>query len=131
MKKSKKKFEITLKSHGLYAGWDNARKELPRIIEFTNKIPASEGTEFGMILNIKKGKGITLDYCITHPPITDEKGIPMPDFTGEHIILSNDYDFYIGDSIRTPAEQYSGKWIIDIIHKDKLLIRKEFEILTK
>jgi len=126
VKKSNKKFELAVESYGLYSRWDRSSKDLPDIVKFTNHIPAEIDNEFGMILRIKKGKGIKLNFRITHPPFMDNDGNQSPDFTGEHLITSNDYLFFIGDCIWKPVEDKKGIWGIEIFQKDKLLVRKEF-----
>ena len=128
MKKSKKKFEISLESYGRYTCWNNKNKALPKIIEFTSEIEAVEGNEFGMILNIRKGKGITLQFIISHPPILDDHGKIIPDFTGEYKVTSNNFHFFIGEGLWTPLEEKAGKWKITVLYNDLLLAKKEFNI---
>lgn len=129
MKKSNKKFECTVESYGQYTVWDKKSKDLPKIIKFTTEITAKLGNEFGLILRIRKGKGVQLDFCISHPPFTDKDGEIAPDFTGKQLVTSNDYYFFIGDSIWEPIEDKKGTWEIQVSHNNQLLVKKSFNII--
>lgn len=129
MKKSKKKFEVIIESYGLYTKWRSSSRELPKIIEFTNIIRAYAGNEFGMILRIKKGKGVKLDYYVRRPVLKDGSDIVENDFTGKHIIRSNNYKFFVGDCIDHPVEDKIGKWIISIYSEGILLAEKTFSVV--
>ena len=129
MKKSKKKFEVVIESYGLYTQWRSSGRELPKIIEFTNVIKAYSGNEFGMILRIRKGKGVKLDYYIRRQVLINGRNIIENDFSGKHIIRSNDYKFFVGDCIDHPVEDKIGKWIISIYSEGILLAEKTFSIV--
>lgn len=129
MKKSKKKFEVIIESYGLYTQWNSNDRELPKIVEFTNVIRAYEGNEFGMILRIRKGKGVKLDYNITRPAIQIGSNRAENDLGGKHIIRSNDYKFFVGDCINPPLEDKLGKWIISIYSEGVLLAKKTFNVI--
>ena len=124
-----KKPEIKIESYGRYSKWERGNKKLPSILEFTNTIKAFEGNEFGMILRIKRGKGLKLIYCIKHPSFLNENGIIAPDFIGEYFVNSNDFQFYIGDSIGLPVENKIGTWEVIVYHEDKTLASKSFKIV--
>jgi hypothetical protein len=125
----KRKVEIEIDSYGRYSEWDRNSKELPKLIEFTNTILAEEGAEFGMVLHIKKGKGTKLDYSIQHPPIKDDHGEYMPDFTGEHYVNYNDYKFFIGDCIWNPVEEKTGKWTVSVSFEGEKIAEKTFNVV--
>jgi len=129
VKKSKKKFEVIIESYGLYTQWRSRSRELPKIIEFTNVIKAYAGNEFGMILRIRKGKGVKLDYYVGRPVLKGSSNIVENDFTGKHIIRSNDYKFFVGDCIDHPVEDKIGKWIISIYSEGILLAEKTFSVV--
>ena len=129
MKKSRKKFDIAVESFGLYTKWDRNSKQLPDIVEFTDTIPAVTENEFGMIVHIRKGKGIKLYFLINHPPFKNKQGKTEPDFTGEHIVSSNDYRFFIGDNIWEPVEDKKGEWVVSLFFKDQLIARQKFSIV--
>ena len=86
---SKLKSHFTISSFGIYDHWDEKTKNLPKITEFTCKIPATLNIEFGFILDAKKAKGKKLSYTIYHPDIPDEKGEPMAPFCGEVYVRNN------------------------------------------
>ncbi len=71
---AKRKPQIRIRSYGVYTQWDSGSKELPRIEEFTTRVPAKIDVEFGMIVNIKGAKNQPLEYCIYHPDIPDAEG---------------------------------------------------------
>ena len=58
----KRKPEIRIRSYGIYDQWDSNSKELPRIAEFTTRVPAEIDIEFGMVVNIKGAKNQPLFY---------------------------------------------------------------------
>lgn len=124
----KKKPIIILESYGRYSKWERGSRELPKILEFTNIIEAVEGNEFGLVLKIKGGKGIKLDYFIKHPPFKNKTGMIEPDFTGEYFVNSNYYEFYIGDCIWLPVEDKVGKWEIIVFHEGEKIAFQEFKV---
>lgn len=95
---------------GIYDRFSNDSREMPRIETQTHKIPARLGIEFGYVLNIKKAKGSKVIFCIYHPPFKDDEGKVMPPFTGEMYVKTNDWEFYLGDSIWEPVEDKVGAW---------------------
>ena len=102
MPRLKPEFEIC--SFGLYTAWDRESKELPKIRKHTLEINAETGVEFGLILSVKKAKGEVLEYRIDHPPFTDEQGNIAPPFEGTYYISSNDFRFFLGDTVWEPVE---------------------------
>ena len=131
MKKSNKKFDLILESYGIYTRWNKNSRDLPEIVKFTDQVPAQMDTEFGMILRIKKGKGVKLGYCIKHPPFRDNKGNVEPEFTGYQMITSNDYLFFIGDCIWEPVSDKAGEWIIELFFKDEMIMSRRFIIYNE
>lgn len=130
MKKSKKHPKIKIESYGLYSKWMRGSRELPKIREFAQTIKAEEGNEFGMILHITSGKGAKINYRIQHPPFRDVKGEIEPDFTGEYLVNSNNYRFYIGDCIWLPVEDKVGKWIVSVEFEGKVVAEKTFLVVS-
>lgn len=130
MKKSKKHPKIKIDSYGQYSKWDRGSRELPKIKAFTQTIKAEEGNEFGMILHITSGKGAKIYYRIQHPPFRDATGNIEPDFTGEYLVNSNDYKFYIGDCIWLPVDDKVGKWVVSVEFEGKIVAEKEFMVVS-
>ncbi len=130
---AKKKAEVELKSFGVYSKWNKEKKELPKLIKYTDKIPAELGTEFGYILNIKKAKGLKINFIIDHPAISAEGGGKMPAFKGEEYVNSNNYFFFLGDMVWEPAKEKKGRWRLrtyiegDLVY-DKTLIVGNYSI---
>ncbi len=125
----RRKPEIKIDSYGRYSKWERGSKELPVILEFTNSVEAIEGNEFGMILRIKGGKGLRLDFCIKHPCFYDAKGNQEPDFSGEYYVSSNDFRFYIGDCIWHPLEDKVGEWKFFVYNNGETIASKTLNII--
>lgn len=125
---AKSKAVITLQSYGIYSQWDSQSKALPQIQQFTTEVIASIDVEFGLIINIKKGKGEKLHYCIYHPNIPDDEGDIMPPFTGEVYIKESDWQFYLGDTLWSPIENKLGDWRMTITHNNKIVADKTFTV---
>ncbi len=107
---AKKKIEVKIKNYGIYSQWDRESRDLPKIVEFTKKVPAQLNIEFGYTLNIKKAKGSKLSFKIEHPPFKDSSGSIAPAFVGEQYISSNNYNFFLGDALWEPIEDKIGPW---------------------
>lgn len=125
---AKSKPIIEFHSYGIYDKWDADSKALPQIRKFTNQVEAEIDVEFGFIVNIKKAKGEKLRYCIFHPDIPDDDGNPLPPFDGEEYVKSNDWDFYLGDTIWAPIENKLGTWRMTIELAGKVVAEKCFEL---
>ncbi|MBQ4832441.1 DUF3859 domain-containing protein [Pseudoalteromonas sp. MMG010] len=128
---AKNKSEIKIHSYGIYKNWDSQTKELPQIIEFTTTVNASLDVEFGFIINVKKAKGLRLEYCIYHPNIPDEEGGVLPPFSGHVYIKSNNWDFYLGDTIWLPIETKLGAWRMSVEINQKVVAEKTFHVVQR
>jgi hypothetical protein len=128
---AKKKTQVRMVSYGRYSQWDKNDKNLPKLKQVTDTIPAVEGEEFGFILEFKKGKGRTIDYRIKHPPIKDQHGNLMPDFTGEYFIRANNYHFFIGDAIWEPVKEKTGIWHITVWMDNVVIGEKTFKVVDE
>lgn len=124
----RKRIETKIKNFGLYTKWDRNSKELPRILDFTTRVPAKLDVEFGYILNIKKAKGSKLTFRIDHPPFKNSDGEISPPFEDELHIPSNDYNFFLGDTVWEPVEDKKGLWTLTIWVDDKQAAQKTFEL---
>ncbi len=128
---SKKKILVKMESYGLYTKFEKEGDELPDIVEFTHKIPARTDVEFGFILNIKRARGQILQFRIDHPPFKDENDKTAPPFEDEIFIDSNDYNFYLGDTLWEPVEDKCGQWKLTCYLKDEVIAEETFEILPE
>lgn len=127
---SKRKPEIRIKSFGIYSKWDRDSKELPRIHEFTTRVGAELDVEFGFVVNIKGAKNGSLDYCIDHPGILDADGETRAPFDGTVFIKTNDWNFYLGDTIWSPIEDKLGDWRMTLELDGKIIADKTFELFV-
>lgn len=119
---------FTLKNYGIYQSWDTKGKGLPKIKTVTEYIPAIIDIEFGLTIGVSNAKGVILNWCIDHPQITDKRGREMAPFTGKEYVKTNDWSFYLGDTIWAPVEDKVGPWHIYIEYEDSIIIEKTFEI---
>jgi len=125
----KVKPEFIVQNYGLYTAWDRESKQLPKIVKHTLQIPAEVGVEFGFILSVKKAKGEVLEYCIDHPPFRDDSGEVMPPFEGTYFVNSNDFRFFLGDTVWEPADDKRGEWILTVRYKEEIVARKTFQLI--
>ena len=125
---AKRKPEILIKSFGIYTKWDADSKDLPRIAEFTLRVFAELDVEFGFVVNIKGAKNAPLDYCIYHPDIPDANGDIRPPFDGTVFVKTNDWDFYLGDTIWAPVDNKLGMWRMTLELAGTLIADKTFEL---
>ncbi len=125
---AKRKTEAELYSYGIFDGWDSKSKAIPKLLKITDQIPAIEGIEFGYVLKIKGAKGALLRYRIAHPGIRDENGKILLPFDGVQHINSNDWQFFLGDSIWLPLNDKTGNWTLTTWINDVEVARKTFRV---
>lgn len=123
-----KKPQVRIRSFGIYNNWDSDSKELPRIQEFTTRVKAVLDVEFGFVVNIKGAKNQELTYCIYHPDIPDDEGQVRAPFDGVVYVKTNDWDFYLGDTIWLPVENKLGAWRMTLVLGEQLIADKTFEL---
>jgi hypothetical protein len=128
---AKPKITWKIQSWGLYTAWDRQARVLPEIQEFTDKIPALPGVEFGYILQIKKARGKQIHFTIEHPPFLDKDDQPTPPFTGEVYVRSNDWQFFLGDTIWEPVEDKCGPWRLIVALEGEVMADKTFLIVEE
>ncbi len=127
---AKRKPEIRIRSFGIYSHWDAESKELPRFIHSTTRVRADIGVEFGFIVHIKNGKNQSLDYCIDHPGILDDEGQRREPFDGTVYIKTNDWNFYLGDTIWEPIDDKLGDWVLYLELGGEVVAEKTFELFV-
>ncbi|MDC1106352.1 DUF3859 domain-containing protein [Prolixibacteraceae bacterium] len=128
---AKKKIEVEMYSYGEYTAWDRSSKALPKLLDITNTIKAEIGTEFGYVLIIKKAKGKRLSFRIEHPPFKGEDGKIAAPFTGEYFIRTNNYQFFLGDSIWEPLHDKLGNWKLYTYIDGELVASKYLKLIAK
>ncbi|QLE87105.1 MULTISPECIES: DUF3859 domain-containing protein [Shewanella] len=125
---SKLKPDINIIQSGIFTQWDENSDALPRLLKATVHVPAEIDIEFGFIAQIKKAKNQRLRYCIYHPNIPDKSGNIRPPFDGELFVQSNDWKFYLGDTIWAPEHDKVGKWRMTLELKGKVIADKTFNV---
>ena len=121
---AKKKISWELYSYGEYSSWDRGSKKLPKLLKITNRIQILPDVEFGYVVKIKGAKGKKVEYRIDHPPFKDAAGKIEPPFIGEYFINSNDYEFFLGDTVWEPYEDKAGEWLLSTFLDGKLIAEK-------
>ncbi len=97
-------------SHGMYDGWDRESKELPELLKITTEIEAALDVEFGYILRIRNARNSRLFFRIEHPPFKRDDGTLALPFEGALYVKTNDFRFFLGDTIWTPVDDKRGAW---------------------
>ncbi len=128
---AKNKIQSELYSYGIYSHWESGSKELPKLMKITTEIPLELGIEFGYVVRIKGAKGKRIQFKIDHPPFPDEHGKTTLPFTGEYFVKSNDYEFFLGDTIWEPINDKKGEWKLSTWLDDKLLFQKSLFVKLK
>ena len=119
-----------MRTYGVYTKCDSDARTLPKIREVTTKVKAVVDVEFGFIINITGGKNRELYYCIDHPGIQDAQGKRRPPFDGTVYVKSNDWDFYLGDTIWEPINDKLGMWQMTLEMDGKVVADKTFELIA-
>lgn len=107
---AKRKPEVEIHSYGLYEGWNRESRELPNPAAITSEIEAKLDIEFGYILRIRNARNCRITFRIDHPPFKDSSGNTAPSFEGELYVKTNDYRFFLGDTVWSPIEDKRGVW---------------------
>jgi hypothetical protein len=124
----KRKPEVRLRSYGIYTKWNRSSKELPKLVEATTRVRAEVDVEFGYVVNIKGAKNKQLEYCIDHPGIRDEHGSIRAPFDGTVYVKTNDWNFFLGDTIWEPISDKLGNWRMTLELDDSVIADKTFEL---
>lgn len=125
---AKRKPEFRLRTYGIYTKWDSASKELPRVVEVTTRVRAVIDVEFGFVVNVRGGKNLSLDYCIDHPGILDAEGNRRLPFDGSVYVKTNDWNFFLGDTIWSPIDDKLGQWHLSLSMNGAVVAEKTFEL---
>lgn len=107
---ARKKPEVEIHSYGVFDGWDRESKDLPNLVKITAEVDAALNVEFGYILRIRNARNSKIEFRIEHPPFKDSSGQLAPAFTGELYVKTNDFRFFLGDSVWAPVEDKRGDW---------------------
>jgi hypothetical protein len=117
-----------MRTWGIYSQWDSDSKQLPKIGQVTTHVPAEVDIEFGFVVNVKGAKNQELDYCIDHPGILDDEGNRRAAFTGTVYVKTNDWDFFLGDTIWNPINDKLGQWHLTLKMGGSPVAEKSFDV---
>jgi hypothetical protein len=101
---------VEIHSYGLYDGWNRESKALPNLVAITSEITAKLDAEFGYILRIRNARNCRITFRIEHPPFKDSSGKTAAPFEGELYVKTNDYRFFLGDTVWSPVADKRGEW---------------------
>ena len=107
---ARRKPQVTMHSHGQYDGWDRDSKNLPNLVRITTEVEAALDVEFGYILRIRNARNAKITFRIDHPPFKGDDGEIAPPFDGEIYVKTNDFRFFLGDTVWAPVEDKRGEW---------------------
>ncbi len=128
---AKKKITWELYSYGIYSNWDKSSKALPKLLKITDQIPITHDVEFGLVIKIKGAKGNEINFRVDHPKFKTIDGKPAPPFKGEYFVNSNDYEFFLGDTVWEPIEDKAGRWHFTVWMNDEKLVEKTLYLFNK
>ena len=106
----RRKPDVSMHSHGIYDGWDRESKDLPTLLKMTTIIEAELDVEFGYILRVRNARNSKITFRIEHPPFKDNSGEVAPPFDGELYVKTNDFRFFLGDTVWPPVSDKKGTW---------------------
>ncbi|WP_404309438.1 DUF3859 domain-containing protein [Neorhodopirellula lusitana] len=127
---AKRRREVRMRTFGIHSKWDSTSKDLPRLVEPTTQVPAQVDIEFGFVVNIKNAKNCELEFCIDHPGILDDQGKRRPPFDGTVYVKSNDWNFYLGDTVWEPIDDKVGTWRMWLELDSEVIAEKSFEVFS-
>ncbi len=119
-----------MRSYGIYTQWDSGSKTLPKFVEATTRIPAVIDIEFGFIVHITGAKNRELEFCIDHPGILDAAGKRRAAFDGVVFVKSNEWDFFLGDTVWAPIADKLGPWRMTLTMDGKTIADKTFDVFA-
>lgn len=128
---AKKKPVFNIDSYGTYDQWNRNSGDIPKIIKINHEVIMHPDVEFGLVLNIKGGKGIKLDFRVIHPKFNTPDGKLANDFVGDHFVNSNDWSFFLGDTVWEPYETKLGEWRFIISHEGKNIVDKTLHLIDE
>ncbi|HIF00538.1 MAG TPA: DUF3859 domain-containing protein [Planctomycetes bacterium] len=126
---ARRKPEIRMRTWGIYSQWDSGSKQLPKIVQVTTRVPAEVDIEFGFVVNVKGAKNQELEYCIDHPGILDDAGNRRDPFRGTVYVKTNDWDFFLGDTIWNPVDDKLGEWRLTLEMNGAAIAEKSFDVV--
>ena len=80
------------------------------------------------MVRVYNAKNLPLDYSIDHPGIKDTDGQVRPPFTGTVYVKSNDWKFYLGDTIWEPVADKLGPWRMTLQLDGEIVADETFDL---
>jgi hypothetical protein len=102
--------DVSMHSYGLYDGWNRESKNLPTLLKITTEIETALDVEFGYILRVRNARNSKITFRIEHPPFKNDSGETSPPFEGELYVKTNDFRFFLGDTVWAPVLDKKGAW---------------------
>lgn len=127
---AKQKPVVRVRTYGIYSKWDSQSKSLPDFLESSVRIPAKVDVEFGLVVNIQGAKNMRMRYCIDHPGIRADDGTVRAPFEDIVHVKTNDWDFYLGDTIWEPIVDKIGFWRMFLELDGKIVADQTFELFA-
>ncbi len=119
---------VEVQGFGIFGGTrlDNSRP----IIESTTRIPAKLGLGFGLnfSFNAPDGRSTMLTYHFVSPPQRDPSTGRVVERETMHRATSPGGPHWIGFDFEEPWELVPGEWTLSILHGDRLLARRSFQV---
>ena len=125
-RKKRQDWTVRMVSFGLYEPFDKTTRALPKVTEFTTRIPVGPDVEFGYIIEVLRARGCFLRYQIDHPDSLDSRGNPAAPFTDEVRIADSTWRFFLGDAFWEPWEDKVGPWRLRCWINDECVADKTF-----
>lgn len=127
---AKQKPVVRVRTYGIYSQWDSQSKSLPDFLESTLRVPAKVDVEFGLVVNLVGAKNMRMRYCIDHPGIRSKNGSIRAPFEGIVHVKSNDWDFFLGDTVWEPIEDKVGPWRMFLELDGKIVADQTFDVFA-
>ncbi|MDA3852985.1 MAG: DUF3859 domain-containing protein [Bacteroidales bacterium] len=128
---AKRKPQFKIDSYGTYKEWNRDSTAIPKLVKIAEKVIFHPDVEFGLVLDIKGGKGQKLVFRIIHPEFNDAEGNSATDFTGEHYVNANTWKFFLGDTVWEPYADKLGLWRFIIDAKGKTVVDISLNIVKE
>lgn len=128
---AKRKPTFKIESYGTYDQWNRDSSDIPKITKIDETVIFHPDVEFGLVLSIKGGKGLKLNFRVEHPKFNGPDGKPAQDFLGEHYVNANTWQFFLGDTVWEPYGNKLGRWRFIIKCEGKVIVDKTLNLVKK
>jgi hypothetical protein len=100
------------------------------IIESTNRIPSQLGLSFGVNFSFESpaGEPVLLTYHCGSPPLHDPATGRFIEQQTLQMMTPQGGPHWVGCDLTEPWELVPGEWTLSIVHGDRLLERRSFQV---